>query len=132
MKTNWERIAELSPDKRELFTLLLGKKAPDDQSGKTVTARPRDNGALPLSFGQQRLWFLDQLEPGTPFYNVPAAARLHGVLDLSALARSFAELVRRHETLRTTFRLAGEQPEQIVSPALALVPELPFLDLSHL
>ena len=56
--------------------------------------------------------------------------RLHGVLNLSALARSFAELVRRHETLRTTFHVVDEQPAQVVSPAPA--PELPFFDLSHL
>ena len=129
MKTISERIAELSPEKRELFTLMLGKTEPD-QSGRTVTAGRRGSGALPLSFAQQRLWFLDQLEPGTAFYNLPAAVRLRGVLDLSALARSFAELVRRHETLRTTFRVVDEQPEQVVSPTLA--PGLPVFDLSHL
>src|SRR5690349_6681417 len=129
MKTNAERIAELSPEKRELFARLLGKKEPD-QSRQTVPAGRRGNGALPLSFAQQRLWFQDQLEPVTAYYNLPKAVRLHGVLDLSALARSFAELVRRHETLRTTFRIVDEQPAQVVSPEL--VPELPLFDLSHL
>src|SRR6185369_14926860 len=129
MKTNAERIAELSPEKRELFARLLGKKEPDP-SGQIVTAGRRGNGALPLTFAQQRLWFQDQLNPVTAYYNLPKAVRLHGVLNLSALARSFAELVRRHETLRTTFRIVDEQPAQVVSPAPA--PELPFFDLSHL
>ncbi|SDF39524.1 AMP-binding enzyme, partial [Myxococcus virescens] len=72
-------------------------------------------GALPLSFAQQRLWFLDQLEPGSAFYNVPVAVRLTGVLDIAALRRSFDELVRRHESLRTTFRAQDGMPVQIVS-----------------
>ncbi len=81
---------------------------------------PRD-GALPLSFAQQRLWFLDQLEPGSAFYNVPAVVKLTGVLDVRALERSFEELVRRHEALRTTFRAEGGEPEQVIArePVLA-------------
>ena len=57
--------------------------------------------ALPLSFAQQRLWFLDQLEPNSAFYNIPAAVRLSGPLNLAALERTFTEIVRRHEALRT-------------------------------
>ncbi|AEI67143.1 non-ribosomal peptide synthase/polyketide synthase [Corallococcus macrosporus] len=75
---------------------------------------PRE-GALPLSFAQQRLWFLDQLEPGSAFYNVPVAVKLTGTLDLGALRRSFDELVRRHESLRTTFEEQGGTPVQLVS-----------------
>ncbi|HEY0606305.1 MAG TPA: amino acid adenylation domain-containing protein, partial [Herpetosiphonaceae bacterium] len=59
---------------------------------------------LPLSFGQQRMWFLNQLVPDSPFYNTPTAAWLLGTLDIEALARSLNEVVRRHENLRTTFR----------------------------
>ena len=58
---------------------------------------------LPLSFAQERLWFLDQLDPGTSAYNIPAALRLRGTLDLPALAASLEEIVRRHAALRTTF-----------------------------
>ena len=67
-----------------------------------VQAVPR-NGELPLSFGQQRLWFLDQLEPGNPFYNMPVVAYMSGLLDTAALERTINEIMRRHDVLRSTF-----------------------------
>ncbi|NOJ91095.1 amino acid adenylation domain-containing protein, partial [Myxococcus xanthus] len=82
--------------------------------GPPLRRAPRQ-GALPLSFAQQRLWFLDQLEPGSAFYNVPVAVRLTGALNVAALRRSFDELVRRHESLRTTFRAQDGMPVQVVS-----------------
>ena len=72
----------------------------------TLTARP---GAIPLSFAQQRLWFLDQMEPGNSFYNISSALRLYGPFDHPALERSFTEIVRRHEVLRTTFQMSGSR-----------------------
>ncbi|RKG96734.1 non-ribosomal peptide synthetase, partial [Corallococcus sp. CA047B] len=84
--------------------------------------------ALPLSFAQQRLWFLDQLEPGGTSYNIPTAVRLSGELDVGALRRTFGELVRRHESLRTTFRALSGSPVQVVAPA-SEVP-LTWVDLS--
>uniref|UniRef100_UPI0013D50505 non-ribosomal peptide synthetase n=1 Tax=Myxococcus vastator TaxID=2709664 RepID=UPI0013D50505 len=72
---------------------------------------------LPLSFAQQRLWFLEQLAPGSAFYNVPAVVKLSGLLDVLALERSFDALVRRHESLRTTFRADGGTPVQVIAPA---------------
>ncbi|HEX6718889.1 MAG TPA: amino acid adenylation domain-containing protein [Pyrinomonadaceae bacterium] len=84
--------------------------------------RASRTGPLPLSFAQQRLWFLDQLEPGSAFYNVPAAIRLSGRLDVAALGEALQEIVRRHETLRTWFRNVNGEPEQFVAPAL----EVPF------
>jgi len=92
---------------------------------------PRD-GRLPLSFGQQRLWFLDQLEPGSAAYNMPAAVRLEGELDPAALAGALSEVVRRHEVLRTVFRLPGgeEEPVQVILPAGGV--PLPLVDLSGL
>ncbi|RYZ42991.1 MAG: non-ribosomal peptide synthetase, partial [Myxococcaceae bacterium] len=69
-------------------------------------------GELPLSFAQQRLWFLDRLEPGSPLYNVPSAVRLSGVLDVGVLERCFAEILRRHEVLRTTFPVSRQTPVQ--------------------
>jgi amino acid adenylation domain-containing protein len=75
---------------------------------------------LPLSFAQQRLWFLDQLEPDSALYNVPAALRLRGRLDGGALAQSFTEIVRRHEVLRTRFAVIRGQPVQVIEPAWAV------------
>src|SRR5207237_5389965 len=72
-------------------------------------ARPA-SGELPLSFAQQRLWFVDQLEPGNPAYNIPWAARLSGALDAGLLRRIVAEVVRRHEALRTTFARSSRGP----------------------
>ncbi|MFP2930363.1 amino acid adenylation domain-containing protein, partial [Pyxidicoccus sp. 3LG] len=89
----------------------------------------RRDGPLPLSFAQQRLWFLDRLEPGSPFYNMPSVLWLEGTLDTDALERSLTELVRRHEVLRTTFEDA-EGPVQVIHPP----PRLPLavVDLSVL
>ncbi|MBZ4423049.1 non-ribosomal peptide synthase/polyketide synthase, partial [Myxococcus sp. RHSTA-1-4] len=80
-----------------------------------LVAVPR-TGELALSFGQQRLWFLAQLEPDSPFYNVAGAVRMEGALDVAVLERSFAELARRHESLRTTFHSEGGRPVQLISP----------------
>ncbi|HEX2569426.1 MAG TPA: amino acid adenylation domain-containing protein, partial [Polyangia bacterium] len=84
-------------------------------------------GELPLSFAQQRLWFLDQLEPGNPFYNLPIAVRMVGKLDVAALERSLAEVVRRHEALRTTFVGHEGRPVQVLAPELDL--RLDLVDL---
>ena len=72
---------------------------------------------LPLSFAQQRLWFLDQLLPGTSTYNMPAAWRLEGPLEVAALARSVAAVVARHESLRTRVVLRAGAPVQVIDPA---------------
>ncbi len=92
---------------------------------------PRGGGeGLPLSFAQQRLWLVDRMEPGSAAYNVPAALRLRGALDVAALRASLDALVRRHETLRTTFAERGGAPVQAVHPP-APVP-LPVVDLGRL
>ncbi|HEX8191019.1 MAG TPA: amino acid adenylation domain-containing protein [Pyrinomonadaceae bacterium] len=101
------------------------------EGGRGVTLPPvapaRRDGDLPLSFAQQRLWFFDRLEPGNPFYNVPVALRVSGRLDRRALAESLAEVVRRHESLRTTFPAAGGRPAQAIRPSLEV--EVPLVDL---
>lgn len=71
--------------------------------------------ALPISFAQQRLWFLDQLDPGSPVYNIPAAVRIDGSLDVRVLEQSFNALLERHEILRTTFAVVDDQPVQVVA-----------------
>ncbi|MCU1734443.1 MULTISPECIES: non-ribosomal peptide synthetase [unclassified Pseudomonas] len=80
----------------------------------------RDQPLL-LSYAQQRQWFLWQLEPDSAAYNIPVALRLKGSLDIEALESSFAALIARHETLRTTFRQDGEQAVQVVHPAAPFV-----------
>ncbi|HEX7646721.1 MAG TPA: amino acid adenylation domain-containing protein, partial [Noviherbaspirillum sp.] len=84
---------------------------------------------LPLSFAQQRLWFLDQLEPGSAFYNMPNPMRLIGRLDVQALCRTFDEILRRHEVLRTSFGIDQGEPVQVIKPAHKL--ECPIIDLSQ-
>ncbi|HEU4507795.1 MAG TPA: amino acid adenylation domain-containing protein [Pyrinomonadaceae bacterium] len=85
---------------------------------------------LPLSHAQQRLWFLDQLEPGTATYNLSGALRLKGRLDVESLRQTFNEVLRRHESLRTTFPAVNGQPVQVIAQAAQL--QLPVMDLSDL
>ena len=78
-----------------------------------IVPQPRDGDvSLPLSIPQQRLWFIAQLEPGNPAYNLPQAERLRGALDVAALEQSFHKIVRRHEVLRTCFRVEVRRGEQ--------------------
>ncbi|HEX8245669.1 MAG TPA: condensation domain-containing protein, partial [Longimicrobium sp.] len=84
----------------------------------------------PLSFAQERLWFLDQLEPGSAFYNLPFALRLRGALDVDALERGLGEIVRRHDALRTVFQERDGTPVQVVAPFGGF--RLTRKDLSHL
>jgi amino acid adenylation domain-containing protein len=98
-------------------------------SASPLVPRPR-GGDLPLSFAQQRLWLIDQLEPGSPAYNLPAALRLRGRLAVPALAAALGEIVRRHEVLRTVFRAVDGEPLQVVAPPLPV--SLPVIDLSGL
>ncbi len=88
------------------------------------------DGDLPLSFAQQRIWFIDQLEPGNSAYNFPAAVHLKGPLNLVALKQSLNEIIKRHEVLRTTFRIVEGRPVQVVAPRLML--DLPIVDLEWL
>ncbi|MEH1900561.1 MAG: amino acid adenylation domain-containing protein [Nostoc sp.] len=85
---------------------------------------------LPLSFAQQRLWFLDQLEPGNPFYNISRSVRLKGSLNVAALEQSFNEIVRRHEVLRTSFTDVDGHPVQKITSALNIT--LPIINLGEL
>ena len=85
---------------------------------------------FPASFAQQRLWFLDQFEPNSPFYNIATAVRLRGRLRASVLERALNEIVRRHESLRTTFDTEDEQPVQVISPRGSIA--LPLVDLTAL
>jgi amino acid adenylation domain-containing protein len=102
----------------------------DERSAPPLVPVPR-GGDIPLSFAQQRLWFLDQLQPRSAAYNIPSAVRLTGSLKAGALEAALSAIVRRHETLRTVFeRGAGEEPVQKILPAAPF--PLPVVDLSAL
>jgi len=88
------------------------------------------NGDPALSFAQQRLWFFNQLEPGLSAYNIPAAVRLKGPFNLAALEQSLNEVVKRHESLRTTFGKVEGRPTQVIAPTLTI--KLPVVDLREL
>src|ERR1044071_9028105 len=84
-------------------------------------------GPLPLSYGQQRLWFLDQLEPGNSAYNIRSGWRLTGDLNVVVLRDSIREIIRRHQILRTSFVISRGQPSQVISPHVEF--DLPLVDL---
>jgi amino acid adenylation domain-containing protein len=94
-----------------------------------IVPAPRD-ADLPLSFSQERLWFLDRLIPENPVYHVPLTTRLRGKLQWAVLAESLNEVVRRHEALRTTFACVDDLPVQVIAPSLRLDP--PVIDLGGL
>jgi amino acid adenylation domain-containing protein len=91
-----------------------GRQTAGRASAESIQPVPRD-GSLPLSFAQQRLWFVDQLAPGNSAYNIPAAFRIAGSLDAAALERSLDEIVDRHEVLRTTFAAVDGVPAQVIA-----------------
>lgn len=83
----------------------------------------------PVSFNQQRLWFFEQLNPGSPVYNTPLAYRVTGQLNVMALEQSLGEIVRHHEALRTTFATVDGKPVQVISPEVSLT--MPLVDLQE-
>src|SRR6185312_6623358 len=99
-------------EERELLRLLLEKEGLGLQDWKITSGETRER--LPLSWAQKRLWFLDRLRPGSDFYNVVMALELLGDLNVPALERSFAEIVRRHGALRTRFVVEDGEPVQKV------------------
>jgi amino acid adenylation domain-containing protein len=106
----------------------MAQQTAQGQDTASIPRVARDRN-LPLSFAQQRLWFIDQLEPDSYFYNVSAAVRLTGKLDVAALEQTLNELVRRHETLRTTFASIEGQPVQLIAPSMEL--RLSMVELDH-
>src|SRR6266545_2959859 len=102
------RVDQLAPEERRAYLAQL------------LQERKEKLKSFPLSYAQQRLWFLDQLTPGQSIYNVPAAVKLEGKLEIGALEQALSELVRRHESLRTTFMMAGDEPVQVIGEAKAV------------
>ena len=123
-------VEKLSPQRRALYELLLKKKHSESLSRTRITPRAPGSNSSSLSFAQQRLWLVDQLEPGNAMYNSPVALRLTGCLNVVALERTLSEIVRRHEALRTTFSVIDDRPVQVIAPPSALT--LPIVDVSEL
>jgi amino acid adenylation domain-containing protein len=121
-----ELRAEIQQRKADIISFL--RAANHTTSDTSIPLAPISrNKTLPLSFAQQRLWFFDQLVPNNAFYNTPAAVHLTGILNLAALERTFNEIVRRHEALRTKFVTVQGQPVQVIAPTLETL--LPVIDL---
>lgn len=120
-------LQELKERKAQILTFLHNANAAASSNLPPIRPIPQE-GNLTLSFAQQRLWFLDQLEPGIT-YNMPTAYRLTGSLNITALEQSFSEIIRRHEALRTTFPSVDGQPSQVIAPSIALT--LPIIDLGE-
>ncbi|HEV2735094.1 MAG TPA: amino acid adenylation domain-containing protein, partial [Longimicrobiaceae bacterium] len=131
MKSTAEQLDELSPQRRELLRRMLEERAAARRGPAVPDIRRREgDGPVPLSFAQQRLWFIDQLEPGTSAYNMPFPLRLRGGLDGRVLERALGEITRRHESLRTVFSVLDGEPVQIVHPPAPVL--LPVVDLRGL
>ncbi|AFZ17604.1 non-ribosomal peptide synthetase [Allocoleopsis franciscana] len=120
-----KQYPNLSPAKKALLEKWKGGKFKAD----TIPKRQFYNKA-PLSFSQQRLWFIDQLYHGSPFYNIPIACHLKGLLNITAFQQSLNEIFKRHEVLRTTFALVNGEPVQEIVPELTW--NLPIINFEHL
>src|SRR5579862_7222204 len=117
------RLGSLSPGARAELRDALRRRA-----SSPGIPRRTGRGPAPLSFSQQRMWFLDQWEPGSPTNNGARAVRLHGALDTDALKRGLAAVVERHEILRTTYIVEEREPLQVALSDWSL--ELPIVDLT--
>ncbi len=122
-----QRIASLSPEKLEQLAQLLARRHESVPPRETISPR-KTVGPAPLSFAQKRMWILYQLDPTSAAFNISIAVRLSGRLNFNALERSLFEVVRRHESLRTTFDEVDGQPVQIINELRQWT--LPKIDLS--
>ncbi len=132
MKDLSGRIAALTPEQRAMFEALRKSSQPKKAAplGPPPGAIPRraEGGPAPLSFDQERLWFLHQLDPGETAYNITTVTRLRGALDVACLAAALQEIVRRHEAWRTVLPAVDGRPVQVVLPRLDV--PLPVIDLA--
>ena len=122
-------LSELARHKGEILTLLQ-QATLTSRSADSIIQHVSREGPVAASFAQQRVWFLDQLEPQNSAYNMPDAYRLVGPLDVTTLELAINEIVSRHEALRTTFAAADREPTQVIAPALRV--PLPVVDLEPL
>jgi non-ribosomal peptide synthetase component F len=129
MEITLRRLFELPTVASLAESVEAARQAEPALLAPSILPVPRD-GDLALSFAQQRLWFFDQLEPGLAAYNIPAAVRLKGRFNLAALEQSLNEIIKRHESFRTTFGKVDGQARQVIAPLLTV--ELPVVDLRGL
>lgn len=130
-ETIYGNISQLSAKQRALLMLRLQKKVSTSQKGPAprIQRVPRSS-RLPLSFAQQRLWLISQLEPDSPAYNMLLPVHLKGPLNIEVLGRALDETITRHEILRTTFTVIDDNPVQVIAAPQSLA--LPVLDISHI
>jgi amino acid adenylation domain-containing protein len=113
------RIAALSPEQRARFEASLKAKGLRSPQVDQIPRRPREDVKLfPTSIDQERLWFIEQLQPGNAAYNIFSASRIKGPLDVAVMERVVNELIVRHEVVRTTFTVVDDQPMQVIHPKL--------------
>ncbi|MEL6138150.1 MAG: amino acid adenylation domain-containing protein, partial [Cyanobacteria bacterium J06628_6] len=127
MSQLYQQLLNLTPEQRSLFEKKLAEKGIAPPRAASIPTRGTNHN-LPLSFAQQRLWFVQQLDPKNTAYNVASVLDLRGPLDITALEKSLNALVERHETLRTRFTQADvNQPTQVIDPPIHR--DLPVVDL---
>ena len=112
-----KRLAALPPEKRAMLLERLKKKQ-EEKTQELIYPQKRETNELPLSFAQQRLWFLNQLEPQSAFYNISNVLHLSGRMYVNALDRSLTRVIDRHEVLRATFSEREGPPVQIIAPSV--------------
>ena len=126
METPYQQLAALSPEQQALFEQKLAERGITPPQRDSIPRRHVEDN-LPLSFAQQRLWFVQQLEPDNNAYNVASAFNIRGALDMAALEQALNVIIERHETLRTTFEVnADQQPIQVIHPFQPL--SIPVID----
>ncbi len=121
-----KRIAALPPEKRAVFERQLKEQKLKQKKPTIQPNQSKEN--LELSYAQKRLWFLSQLDPDNPTYNIAIAWKIQGQLDINIFRQVFLEIIKRHQTLRTTFAISkyGE-PEVKINDVIEL--DLPIIDL---
>ncbi|MEZ5064926.1 MAG: amino acid adenylation domain-containing protein [bacterium] len=132
MKDLHDRLAALSPEQRRLLEARLKQKGLEAPRDSVIRPMP-DRASrpwFPTSLDQERLWFVDQMEPGNPAYNIHTTTRLRGRMNVENMKRAINRSIARHEVLRTRFEVVDGVPVQVVAPALEI--DLPVIDHTHL